>query len=81
MLITIRQQIIKNLLKYKKLYNEFVRLAIEGNINYLEMPQHIENVEDLYNNLYINDFSNEWLNTLLLFYDEGNSQMFKNKDS
>jgi hypothetical protein len=72
---------IKNLLKYKKLYNEFVRLAVEAKINYLQIPAHVENVEDLYNNLFIKDFSNEWLNTLILFDDVGNSQLFKNKDS
>jgi nitrogen regulatory protein PII len=75
------EEFVKNVLKYKRLYNEFMRNAREENVTLSEMDTHIENVEELYENLFIPEFRTDWLNTLVLFDDVGNSGLFKNKDS
>jgi hypothetical protein len=72
--------LVKKVFEYKSHYNRLRREAIDRGVDFEDIPNHIDGTDELFANLYINDFSRPWLNTLLLFDDGGNSGLFARKD-
>ena len=65
---------VKQLLLYKNLYNEIKREKLENKIC-------DDQVEELNSILHINDFSRDFLHTLILFDDVSNNRLFKDQSS
>jgi hypothetical protein len=62
----------------KERYNEFHRLAEESNIPVRDIPQHVDNVQELYDILLVDDFTRPWLDTFVIIDDVGNDSIIKN---
>jgi hypothetical protein len=77
------EDMIKHNNELKQKYYKLLRQAKEHNVDPNTIPQHVkdpEEAEQLLEDLYLNDFSRPWLNTILAFSDCGNSKIWKNKD-
>jgi hypothetical protein len=64
---------LQKILAYKSLYNDFIRKADAEGVDRNEMPECVDNVDELFDVLHINDFSRDWLNTAVIFDDYLNS--------
>jgi hypothetical protein len=77
------EKIIQNNNDLKQKYYKLLRQAKQHNVNPNSIPQHVadpEEAEQLLEDLYLSDWSQPWLNTILAFSDCGNSKLWKNKD-
>ena len=68
------EEYVKNLLDYKHLYYEVRNKGLENKII-------DEQKNEIFDTLYIEDFDNEMLHTLIMFEDIANNQLFKNDTS
>jgi hypothetical protein len=69
---------IQQLVKMKSKYNEFIRRAHELGVSRQEIPNHVDNLQALYDVLYITDFSRDWLQTMIIAEDSGDDKFLKN---
>jgi hypothetical protein len=68
---------LKRLLQMKSKYNEFIRKAHELGVQRQDISQHIDNVTELFDALFIRDFSRDWLETLIVADDVGNDRFLR----
>jgi hypothetical protein len=69
---------IKQLVKMKAVYNEFIRKAHSLGVTRDDIPNHVENLQVLYDTLYVTDFSRDWLQTMIIAEDSGDDKFLKN---
>jgi hypothetical protein len=72
---------IKALIEVKRKYNEFKRIATQQNIPDDQIPEHVEGCDTLMEILHIDSFERNWLNTIIIVDDCGNSSLLRNPDS
>jgi hypothetical protein len=77
----IAEEFVQHLLIAKTKYDSFRRIAIEHNIPIEDIPDHVEQCDTLTDMLHITDFERNWLNTIIILDDVGNSKLFHNPDS
>jgi hypothetical protein len=75
------EDFVRLLLIAKSKYDVFRRTAIERNIPIEQIPEHIDGCDTLMEILHINDFERNWLNSIIILDDVGNSKLFYNPDS
>lgn len=68
------EEFMKNFLKYKRFYNKVKENNWENKIE-------DEQVKEVFQNLYINNFNRKWLHTLILFNDIASSKLFKKSEN
>jgi hypothetical protein len=72
---------IKTLVEAKRKYNEIKRLATQHNIPDDQISEHVEDLNILMTALHIDSFERNWLNTVVIVDDCGNSSLLRNPDS
>jgi hypothetical protein len=75
------ESFIRTLVEAKRKYNEFKRIATEHNIPDNQIPDHVEQCDTLMDILHIVSFRRNWLNTIIIVDDFGNSNLIRNPDS
>jgi hypothetical protein len=72
---------IKALNEVKRKYSEFKRIATQQDIPDDQIPDHVEGCDTLMEILHIDSFERNWLNTIIIVDDCGNSSLLRNPDS
>jgi hypothetical protein len=74
---------IRHIIELKQKYYKLLREAQDHSVDPNIIPKHVQDpneAQQLLDDLYCDDFSQPWLNTILVFDDCGNSKLWKNKD-
>jgi hypothetical protein len=58
--------------------NEFIRLAHDVGVPRRKIPQHVDSLGPLFNILWVNDFSRDWLETAVIVEDSGDDKFLSN---